>query len=90
MKNKALAIPTRMSFAVDLTVNQFLTVEKRDETLEKKIDKTFPHNRDAAGLFLSFQKSPMLMILNTMVILEQQSISQWMLKKPMKLKLLQK
>lgn len=51
MKNKTFAIPTRISFAVDLTVNQFLTVEKRDETLEKKIDKTFPHNRNAVGLF---------------------------------------
>lgn len=51
MKTKNFAIQTRVSFAVELTVNQFLTVEKRDETLEKKIDKTFPHNRDAAGLF---------------------------------------
>lgn len=51
MKNKKFAVPTRISFSVELTVNQFLTVEKRDETLEKRIDKTFPHNRDAAGLF---------------------------------------
>lgn len=51
MKTKNFAIQTRVSFVVELTVKQFLTVESRDEALEKRIDNTYPHNRDAVGLF---------------------------------------